>query len=151
MIHKKKLLIFAILIIFSIQFFLYLNNNQKSTFRFLTWDSNEFRLGGLINISFFSGFLISTILNKVMISKETIYNRKSKENIFDDTEKIENEENYKSDTEIPPQRDIREKQPTISVNYRIIKNKSKSYSEDYENNIDNQKSIDDWDNNNSDW
>ena len=151
MIYKKKSLISVIFLIFSIQFFLYLNNNQKSTFRFLTWDSNEFRLGGLINISFFSGFIISTFLNSNITSKETFNNRKSKENIFYENEKIENEENYKSDNDIPPQRDIRETQPTISVNYRIIKNKSKSYSEDYENNIDNQKSIDDWDNNNSDW
>ena len=52
--------------------------------------------------------------------------------------------------EMPPQRDIRETQPTISVNYRVVKNtndnnlkKEQSYS--------NQDSIDDWDNADNDW
>ena len=52
--------------------------------------------------------------------------------------------------EMPPQRDIRETQPTISVNYRVVKNmndndlkKERNYS-----NLDNE---DDWDNADNDW
>ena len=33
-----------------------------------------------------------------------------------------NEEDMESNVEMPPQRDIRETQPTISVNYRVVKN-----------------------------
>ena len=52
--------------------------------------------------------------------------------------------------EMPPQRDIRETQPTISVNYRVVKNmndnnfkKDQSYS--------NQDINDDWVNADNDW
>ena len=33
-----------------------------------------------------------------------------------------NEEEMEPNVEMPPQRDIRETQPTISVNYRVVKN-----------------------------
>ena len=65
--------------------------------------------------------------------------------VFDD-----NEEDMEQNVEIPPQRDIRETQPTISVNYRVVKNmndnnfkKDQSYS--------NQDIKDDWDNADNDW
>jgi len=61
-----------------------------------------------------------------------------------------NEEDLDSNVEIPPQRDIRETQPTISVNYRVVKNmndnnskKDRNYSD-----LDNQ---DDWNNSDNDW
>ena len=55
-----------------------------------------------------------------------------------------------SNVDMPPQRDIRETQPTISVNYRVVKNmndtnlkKNLNYSNpDYK---------DDWDNTYNDW
>ena len=54
------------------------------------------------------------------------------------------------DVEMPPERDIWETQPTISVNYRVVKNindnnlkKDRDYS-----NSDNK---DDWDNTDNDW
>ena len=34
----------------------------------------------------------------------------------------DHKEDMKSNVEMPPQRDIRDAQPTISVNYRVIKN-----------------------------
>ena len=63
----------------------------------------------------------------------------------------ENEQEYiESKMEMPPQRDIRDTQPTISVNYRVVKNmndnnfkKDQSYS--------NQDIKDDWDNADNDW
>ena len=61
-----------------------------------------------------------------------------------------NDEEMEPNFEMPPQRDIRETQPTISVNYRVIKNindnnlkKDQSYS--------NQDFKDDWDNAEKDW
>ena len=61
------------------------------------------------------------------------------------------EEDMESNVEMPPQRDIRETQPTISVNYRVVKNMDdNNFKKDrnYSNNPDN---IDDWDNGNNDW
>ena len=57
----------------------------------------------------------------------------------------------KSNVEMPPQRDIREAQPTISVNYRVIKNTVENNSKNdeyYSNKPDNK---DDWENNENDW
>ena len=60
------------------------------------------------------------------------------------------EEEMEPNFEMPPQRDIRETQPTISVNYRVVKNmndnnlkKDQSYS--------NQDIKDDWDNADNEW
>ena len=52
---------------------------------------------------------------------------------------------------MPPQRDIRETQPTISVNYRVIKNTESENmkSEEYYSNKTNKK--DDWSDNENDW
>ena len=68
----------------------------------------------------------------------------------DDFVSLNNEEGMEQNVEMPPQRDIRETQPTISVNYRVVKNmndnnlkKDQSYS--------NQDIKDDWDNADNDW
>ena len=68
----------------------------------------------------------------------------------DDFVSNKNEEEMEPNVEMPPQRDIRETQPTISVNYRVVKNtndnnfkKDQSYS--------NQDIKDDWDNADNDW
>ena len=52
---------------------------------------------------------------------------------------------------MPPQRDIRDAQPTISVNYRVVKNTEQNYSkrdQDYSKSPDN---LDDWVNDDNDW
>ena len=52
--------------------------------------------------------------------------------------------------EMPPQRDIRETQPTISVNYRVVKNMNdNNFKKDL--NYSNQDNEDDWDNADNDW
>ena len=51
---------------------------------------------------------------------------------------------------MPPERDIRDPQPTISVNYRVIKN-TDNYEEPYEDILDNKNYRDDWTNNDNDW
>ena len=52
--------------------------------------------------------------------------------------------------EMPPQRDIRETQPTISVNYRVVKNMNDSNLKKDQSNL-NENNIDDWDNADNDW
>ena len=51
---------------------------------------------------------------------------------------------------MPPQRDIRETQPTISVNYRVIKNVNDN-NLNKDPNYSNPNNVDDWDNTDNDW
>ena len=147
MIFKKKFLLLTLFLIIILQSFLYLNNNQKTSFKYFKWTVKEVSIGRLISISFFSGLFISTLLNTTVTS----FKKNTSENIEENHETLNSNEDMKSNIEMPPQRDIREAQPTISVNYRVIKNTEKDNSqrdENYSNSLDNK---DDWDNNDNDW
>ena len=144
---KKKYLLLTLFLIIIFQILLYTNNNQKTSFRYFKWTLQEVSIGKLISISFFSGLFVSTLLNTTITS--TSFRKKTFENVEDDFVS-NNEEEMEPNVEMPPQRDIRETQPTISVNYRVVKNmndnnlkKDKSYS--------NQDMNDDWDNADNDW
>ena len=128
------------------QSLLYTNNNQKTSFRYFKWTVQEVSIGKLITISFFSGLIVSTLLNTTFTSLK----KNNFENVEDDFVSHNNEEDMEPNIDMPPQRDIRETQPTISVNYRVVKNmndnnlqKDRSYT-----NPDNK---DDWDNADNDW
>ena len=145
---KKKYLLLTLFLIIIFQTMLYINNNQKTSFRYFKWTHQEVSIGKLISISFFSGLFVSTLLNTTITS--TSFRKKTFENVEDDFVSENNEEDIESNVEMPPQRDIRETQPTISVNYRVVKNmnennlkKDQSYS--------NQDIKDDWDNADNDW
>ncbi len=145
---KKKYLPLILFLIIVFQILLYTNNNQKTSFRFFKWTLQEVSIGKLISISFFSGLFVSTLLNTTITS--TSFRKKTFENVEDDFVSDNNEEEMEPNLEMPPQRDIRETQPTISVNYRVVKNmnennlkKDQSYS--------NQDIKDDWDNTDNDW
>ena len=60
---KKKYLLLSLFLIIVIQSLLYTNNNQKTSFRYFKWTLQEVSIGKLISISFFSGLVISTLLN----------------------------------------------------------------------------------------
>ena len=145
---KKKYLLLTLFLIIIFQILLYTNNNQKTSFRYFKWTLQEVSIGKLISISFFSGLFISTLLNTTITS--TSFRKNTFENVEDDFESQNNEEDIEPKIEMPPQRDIRETQPTISVNYRVVKNtndnnfkKDRNYSD-----LDNQ---DDWNNSENDW
>ena len=144
---KKKYLLLTFFLIIIFQILLYTNNNQKTSFRYFKWTLQEVSIGKLISISFFSGLFVSTLLNTTITS--TSFRKKTFENVEDDFVP-NNKEEMEPNVEMPPQRDIRETQPTISVNYRVVKNmndnnlkKDQSYS--------NQDIKDDWDNADNDW
>ena len=148
MIFKKKFLLLILFFIIVFQTLLYTNNNQKTSFRFFEWTAQKVSIGKLISISFFSGLFVSTLLNITTTS----INKKSTKNIEDDHEALNNDEYINSDIEMPPQRDIRDAQPTISVNYRVVKNTEENNlkkDQNYSNNNNNNE--DDWVNNNNDW
>ena len=145
---KKKYLLLTLFLIIIFQIILYTNNSQKTSFRYFKWTFQEVSIGKLISISFFSGLFVSTLLNTTITS--TSFRKKTFENVEDDFLSNNNVEEIQPNVEMPPQRDIRETQPTISVNYRVVKNmnennlkKDQSYS--------NQDIKDDWDNADNDW
>ena len=148
MILKKKFLLLFLFFIIIFQTLLYINNNDKKTsFRYFKWTVQEVTLGKLISISFFSGLFISTLVNNTISNhKKTTF-----ENIEENYEPVSNEEDMKANIEMPPQRDIRDSQPTISVNYRVVKNTEENNltrDQNYSNFPDYK---DDWDNDDDDW
>ena len=145
---KKKYLLFTLFLIIIFQILLYTNNNQKSSFRYFKWTIQEVSIGKLISISFFSGLFISTLLNTTITN--TSFRKNTFENVVDDFVSQNYEEDMGSNVEMPPQRDIRETQPTISVNYRVVKNMNDNNSKK-DQKFSNPDSNDDWDNPDNDW
>ena len=147
MILRKKYLL-TIFFIIIIQILLYINNSNKNTsIRFFKWTSQEVSIGKLISISFFSGLFMSALLN----TTTTNFKNKTFENIDENYEPFKREEDVRSNIEMPPQRDIRDSQPTISVNYRVIKNTEENNFERDKNYSNSPDSGDDWNTNDSDW
>ena len=145
---KKKYLLLTLFFVLIFQILLYTNNNQKTSFRYFKWTIQDVSIGKLISISFFSGLFISTLLSNTIT--RTSFRKNTFEDGEDDLAFQNNEEDIEPNLDMPPQRDIRETQPTISVNYRVVKNindnslkKDQSYS--------NQDIKDDWDNADNDW
>ena len=149
--YKKKILILSIFIAISIQILLLINNRQKSSFKYFIWNIQGVSIGRLISISFISGIIISSILNKTL--DYNIGNNL----VMDDNESSEknnnliNEELNKDTNVMPPERDVRDTQPTISVNYRIIKNNGSTEIKDREENTEYSRYQDDWYDDNPDW
>ena len=129
MFYKKRYLIFTILFIILLQVLLYINNNNKSNLKFFIWEIREIEIGKLLSVSFFSGILMSSIINYTTQTK-IINKLEEEEEELDKNESVEaftNIDEKNSSFEMPPQRDIRDPQPTISVNYRVVKNNSDNY------------------------
>ena len=148
MIFKKKFILLIIFLIIIFQTLLYTNNSKKTIFRYFNWTVQEVSIGKLISISFFSGLFLSTLLNTTITS--TSFRKKTFENVEDDFVSENNEEDMESNVEMPPQRDIRETQPTISVNYRVVKNMNDNDLKKVQTNS-NKDFKDDWDDTDNDW
>ena len=144
---KKKYFLLTLFLVLIIQTLLYINNNQKTSFRYFKWTLQEVSIGKLIIISFFSGLSISTLLSTTITSSR----KNTFKNVDDDFLSQNNLEDIESNVEMPPQRDIRETQPTISVNYRVVKNMDDNNfknDQNYSNNPDNEN---DWNEGDNDW
>ena len=139
MTFKNNYLLLTFFLIITFQIALNTNNKQKTSFRYFKWTIQEVSMGKLINISFFSGFFISTLLNTTIASSK----KNTFTNIGEEYEPTINEEDMKTNVEMPPQRDIRDAQPTISVNYRIVKNT--------ENNFNSERNYSNYSDKNDDW
>jgi len=143
---KKKYLLLTLLFIIIFQILLYINNNQKTSFKYFKWSLQEVSMGKLISIPFFSGLFISALLN----TTNTSFKKNTFRNVEDKFASQNDEEELESNIEMPPQRDIRDTQPTISVNYRVVKNMDNNLKKEqnYSNRADN---ADGWDNEDSEW
>jgi len=147
MIFKKKYLLFTFFLIIIFQILLYTNNKQRVSLRYLKWTVQEVSIGKLISISFFSGLFISAFLNTTI----TGYKKNTFKNAEENYEPLNDEEDIKSNVEMPPQRDIRDSQPTISVNYRVVQNGEDNYSKSDQNLSDKPDYKNDWVNDDNDW
>ena len=147
MIFKKKYLLLTFFLIIIFQILLYTNNKQRVSLRYLKWTVQEVSIGKLISISFFSGLFISAFLNTTI----TGYKKNTFENAEENYEPLNDVEDMKSKVKMPPQRDIRDSQPTISVNYRVVQNGEENYSKSDRNFSDNPESKNDWVNEDNDW
>ena len=83
--------------------------------------------------------------NRSLYKNEEVY-KTNTNNEFPVTDKIDNE-SY----EIPPERDIRDPQPTISVNYRIIKENDGNELNEKQKGQKREQSLDDWNDYDSEW
>ena len=150
MIFKKKFLFLTLSLIIIFQILLFKNNSQKTSFRYFKWTMQEVSIGKLISISFFSGLFVSTLLNTTITS--TNFRKKTFENVEDDfvSQNHNDEDDMEPNVEMPPQREIRETQPTISVKYRVVKNiNDNNLNKDLNNSS--PDNINDWDNPADDW
>jgi len=145
---KKKYLLLTLFFIIIFQVLIYTNNNQKTSFRYFKWTLQEVSIGKIISISYFSGLFVSSLLNTTITS--TSFRKKTFENAPNDFVSNNNEEEMEPNVEMPPQRDIRETQPTISVNYRVVKNMNdNNFKKDR--NYSNPDNKNDWENTDDDW
>ena len=71
-------------------------------------------------------------MQNIFIPKNTKRKIKDEFNKSEGYESIPNNEDDDFGFEMPPQRDVRDTQPTISVNYRVVKNKENTYLLFYE-------------------
>ena len=150
---NKKLIAFYIFFSIFILSILNLKNPEKTKFYLFTSKTEEISLGNLITITFISGFSFSSVLN--LISKND--SQESLENNFTNYEEIDKSDNNNFSQEFnsnrPPERDVRESQPTISVNYRFVDQDNNSYrSQETAKTINNSNNEDnDWVNFDNEW
>ena len=145
---KKKFLLLTLFLVIVFQTLLYTNNNQKTSFRYFKWTLQEVSIGKLISVSFFSGLFISSLLVSTITS--TSFRKNKFKTVDDDFISKNNDQVIEPNVEMPPQRDIREALPTISVNYRVVKNNNDNNSKK-DRNYSNLDNLDDWDNVEDDW
>ena len=150
--YKKKSIILSIFLIISIQIILLINNRTKTSFRYFIWNIDEVSIGRLICISFVSGLLMSSILKTTLDNNVKTYpqNEKDEKTNLEKDYSINSEE-YNEFNEMPPERDLRDTQPTISVNYRVIKDNGENQLRERNQSSQNTQYQDDWDNNDSEW
>ena len=125
---KKNLIAFFIFFSILILSILNIKNIEKTKFYLFTSKIEELSLGNLITLSFISGFTFSSVLT--LIYKNTTQDL-LEDNSINDEDTVKSDENdfiQEFESNRPPERDVRESQPTISVNYRFVDQDNSSYN-----------------------
>ena len=86
-------------------------------------------------------------INNSNLNYKTLNYTKEEENY----DPISTDKDIEYNADVPPQRDLRDVQPTISVNYRVVKNTEKNNINSDQNYSNFHDSDDDWDKNDNDW
>ena len=154
---KKNLIILIFLLTTITLSIINLKNTSKTYLYFLNFKTEKLTLGSFITLSFLAGFTSTFTFSYLTSSK-------NENKIFNDERRDINSENLQGNfteknTEInesindrPPERDIRDSQPTISVNYRVIKQNNTEVNDNDKGYIDNKyKNYDDWEEIESNW
>ena len=154
---KKNLIILIFLLITITLSILNLKNTSKTYLYFLNLKTEKLTLGSFITLSFLAGFTTTFTFSYLTSSK-------NQNKMFNDEKKDINSENLQgdfieNDTKLnesinhrPPERDIRDSQPTISVNYRVIKQNNNKVNDIEEGYADNKyQNYDDWEEIESNW
>ena len=148
-IKSKFVPIFLFLLILTLSI-INIKNSGRTKFYLFTSKTEEISLGNLITITFISGFSFSSVLG--LISKNN--SKESLENNFTNYEETDksDENNFSQDlnSNPPPERDVRDSQPTISVNYRFVDQDNNSYSSKKTTNNPNNED-NDWVNYDNEW
>tara|TARA_B100000212_G_scaffold332278_1_gene300380 strand:+ start:78 stop:539 length:462 start_codon:yes stop_codon:yes gene_type:complete len=151
--NKNKFVVFFILISVLILSIFNIKNPEKAKFYLFTSKTEELSLGNFITISFITGFAFSSLLT--FITKNSLEESKA-DSLINEEETDKSDDNYFSnefESDRPPQRDVRESQPTISVNYRFIDQDKNPYSskntKKTNNNLNNKEN--DWLNYDNEW
>ena len=154
---KKNLIILIFLLTTITLSIINLKNTSKTYLYFLNFKTEKLTLGSFITLSFLTGFTTTFTFSYLTSSK------KENEMINYERKDINSEtlqgKYTKKNTEIkesindrPPERDIRDSQPTISVNYRVIKQNNTEVNDIDEEYIDNKyQNYDDWEEIESNW
>ena len=147
---NKKFIAFFIFLSILILSILNIKNPEKTKFYLFTSKTEEISLGNLITMTFIAGFSFSSVLS--LISKNN--SQELLENNFTNYEEIDksDENNFSQDlnSNPPPERDVRDSQPTISVNYRFVDQDNNSYSSKKTTNNPNNED-NDWVNYDNEW
>jgi len=147
---KNKIIaffVFSSIIILSI---VNIKNPEKTKFYLFTSKTEEISLGNLITITFITGFTFSSILT--LIAKNNLQEQLGDNYINEEDIDKSNEDYFSQEFESgrPPERDVRESQPTISVNYRFVDQENNSYmSKNMKTNVNDENN--DWANNDNEW
>ena len=154
---KRNLIILIILLITITLSILNLKNTSKTYLYFLNFKTEKLTLGSFITLSFLAGFTTTFAFSSIS-SSENENKSFNNEKIDINAETLQGdfiENNTKLNESIkdrPPERDIRESQPTISVNYRVIKQNNTEVNDIDEGYTDNKyQNYDDWQEIESNW
>ena len=154
---KKNLIILIFLFTTITLSIINLKNTSKTYLYFLNFKTEKLTLGSFITLSFLAGFTSTFTFSYLTSSKNEnkIFNDEGRDINSETLQGNSTEKNTEINESIndrPPERDIRDSQPTISVNYRVIKKNNTEVNDIDEGYMDNRyQNYDDWEEIESNW